>query len=582
MAEQVTFLGRYEILKSLGAGGMGEVFLARQKGVAGMDRLVVVKTVLPHLAREPGFIERFLDEMRVSMLLSHGNIVQVYEVGEADGRYYMAMEWVDGLDLREVLRSLEKAGRQFPEELAVHVAMEVGKGLAYAHSKRDQSGRPLGIVHRDVSPANILISYDGQVKITDFGVAVATSRISFSIPGTLHGKLAYMSPEQVSGGEIDGRSDQFSLGVVLYEMLSGERPFDAETEVALIEQIRRCEPKPLEEVAPWVERELSRIVMRMLAREPEARFSSMDDVAEALGDYLFRTQKFPSPKQVACFMAELRGQSAERADVDKALEGLLASEKGDSGDVTLEARAHDVKRPRPLLEESRFGVKQVLAALALLVAVSWVAWLAGRHGGVVSPHDDAEVVEVGVNSGADVSERAGVFDGSEDTVATDEGDEDNAGVEEERAVPQALYKSVYLRSLPAGAEVYLGTRKIGTTPLTLAVGVGKTMRLELRRDGYEPSIVTLNESAPANLVVEMVPVAKGRVRFRFFPANARVLIDDQEVPVSGNLVDMDIRAGTHVLCVRSSDDLGPAKTLKFELKPGAVVELGTIELPLEP
>ncbi|HOI12175.1 MAG TPA: serine/threonine-protein kinase, partial [Myxococcota bacterium] len=297
--------GRYDVVRPLGAGGMGEILLARQAGLPGVERRVVIKKILPHLARETDFIERFVDETRVAASLTHGNIVQVYEVGQVDGEYFMAMEYVDGMDLKEMMAVLRQEDRRIPEPLALYVLVEVAKALAYAHERRGPDGASMGIVHRDVSPANLLLSRDGQVKLADFGVAKAAARLSLSLPGTLHGKVYYMSPEQVSGGDVDARSDIFSLGVVAYEMLSGQRPFEGPSDVAVIDRVRRCDPVPLSQVAPWIAPSLDALVMRALQARPEDRYPTMEAFGQALTSYLLEAHTIVSARTLADFLGGL-------------------------------------------------------------------------------------------------------------------------------------------------------------------------------------------------------------------------------------------------------------------------------------
>lgn len=588
MDEAPKTFGRYDVLRTLGSGGMGEILLARQRGVAGVDRLVVLKTVLPHLAREPGFVERFVDEMRVSMLLTHGNIVQVHDVGEEDGRYYMAMEWVEGLDLREVLIRLDRAGRSMPEEISLYVLVEAAKGLAYAHARRDPSGRALALVHRDVSPANILISNDGQVKITDFGVAVATARLSFSIPGTLHGKVAYMSPEQVTGADLDGRSDQFSLAVVGYEMLCGERPFEGEGDVAILEQVRRCEPRPLWEAAPWLDPVLARIVMKAMARDPDARFPSMDEFAHALTDHLFAARKVVSARTVAEFMAtlqptgEIPATGDDRPSLDDVARGLLPSAAQDrEGRVTIEARAEEAPRLPSVSPEGRFSAWHVVGAVALLAGLAGGMWFLGRlvAGWPGDASGEAEVAEEEVTT-SDPDTGPGFAGPGPADVGTPEALA--APAEQEAAPPQEVRRTIQVRSVPEGATVFHGSRRLGATPVAVSVTGSRGMRLDLRLPGHQDAVVTVGPDSPGSVVVSLSPIPMGRLRFRFFPADARVFLDDVPVHARGNVVDLPVPEGAHVLMVRSREDSGPTRTLRFEVRPDQVVELGTIELPAGP
>ena len=223
--------GRYELLSKLASGGMAVTYRATMRGAAGVTKPVVIKQILPHLADDPAFVEMFIGEARVAAALTHGNIAQVFDFGEIDGQYFLAMEFVHGQPLSKVLRRAQRAGLpSMPVPLALYIASQICDGLDYAHRHLDEQGKPLGLVHRDVSPDNALISYEGQVKVIDFGIAKATSFAEArTSPGVVKGKYPYFSTEQAQGRQdLDARSDTFAVGVVLYEMLCGRRPYDGE------------------------------------------------------------------------------------------------------------------------------------------------------------------------------------------------------------------------------------------------------------------------------------------------------------------------------------------------------------------
>ena len=276
-ARQVRF-GRYRLVERIGAGGMAEVHRAVVDGPGGFQRTVVIKRMLRQLCGDDAFVRMLLAEGRLTALLHHPGIVQVHEVGEVDGIYYLAMEHVDGVDLASLLRAAQ-ARRPLPPAVAVAVAVELAGALAYAHARTDEAGRPCDIVHRDVSPANIMVTPLGAVKLLDFGIAKAADSLRDveTRTGTLKGKVAYMSPEQAEGEPVDRRSDVFALGVVLHEMLTLRRLFRADDDLATLKLVRECAVAP-----PGVDVELDAIVMRMLARRREERFGSCDEVVAAL------------------------------------------------------------------------------------------------------------------------------------------------------------------------------------------------------------------------------------------------------------------------------------------------------------
>ena len=264
-------LGSYEIVASLKAGGMAEVYLARRKGAAGFTRPVALKLIHPHLAAEPEFVRMFVDEASLSAKIEAPNVVHVEELGQIDGVWFQAMEYVHGASLAQVIRALRAAGRRCSPALAAHVIAEIAAGLHAAHETTDGGGVPLGIVHRDVSPHNVLVSYRGNVKVCDFGIAKAMRRANAPQTDAIRGKLAYMAPEQAHGREVDRRADIYSLGIVLWELLVLERPFDAASDIALLEKARNpVIAKPSARVSD-IPPALDDVVMAALALRPEDR-----------------------------------------------------------------------------------------------------------------------------------------------------------------------------------------------------------------------------------------------------------------------------------------------------------------------
>jgi len=595
--------GNYEFIRQLGAGGMGEIFLARQIGIPGIERLVVVKKVLPHLVREPGFVDRFLDEMRVASMLTHGNIVQVYEAGEVDGQYFMAMEYVDGMDLRRLFANLKDKGRLIPEDLALYILTEAAKGLSYAHERCDADGRSLNIVHRDVSPANLLISFDGQVKLTDFGVALATARLSLSIPGTLHGKVSYMSPEQVTGEKCDARSDLFGIGVIFYEALTGTRPFDADNDAAVIESVRKCDPVPIADAGPRISSALGAIVMRALAREPDERYRTMNEFVQVLTDYSVKNGMMVSSHAVSDFMEGIRPSAGTNNGVasshgvarslDEVAGELLEYKKADLYGTCQPGKAPDMVEPsglhgRPRNEdEPGWSGMQAVVAVLIVAGLTGGLWIMGRLGSFVGNDStfgrsvaiDASVVSKGPGqvSGSDA---IGPLDVGVDTTnpvsrdAMTGPDEDRGGTS---SVDTGQRHVVRLNSVPVGASIFRGKRLVGHTPLGLVTpGTGR-MRLEVKLEGYETRVVPIGRDSPSLVTVTLTEEATGRLKFRFFPASSRVLLDGRPMKARGNVVDSEVPVGTYILEVRSADGTG-RRSVQVTVESGKTVELGTIEL----
>lgn len=314
-------LGKYEMLQRLAQGGMGEVFLARQTGMAGFDRLAILKTLKAELASRPGFIDQFLDEARVAATLNHPNIVSIYEVGQADGTYFIAMEYIAGVDLARLWVAAAKAKLGLPFHVSVKILHDAALGLHHAHHAKDVRGDRLEVVHRDVSPQNIMVRGDGVTKVVDFGIAKAENRMSHTQVGTVKGKLQYMSPEQVQGEALDGRSDQFSLGVVLWEMCTGKRLFKSKVEVETLNRILAADVPPPSSVVPAFPEELEAVILKMLSRRPKDRFESCGEAAEALSTYLDHSPVEGRVK-VSEFVQEVVGSELAKrsADLAKTLE----------------------------------------------------------------------------------------------------------------------------------------------------------------------------------------------------------------------------------------------------------------------
>ncbi len=282
-------LGRYHLLDRIAFGGMAEIYRARTFDAHGTPHLVAVKRVLAHLAEDDDFIQMLVDEAKIASVLRHGNIARVYEFARAHGEYFIAMEHVDGKDMRTVLERCRTKKKPIPPEHAAYIGAEVGAALHAAHSAVDSRGRPLRIIHRDVSPSNIICSYAGEVKLCDFGIAKATLSKVHTKTGVIKGKVKYMSPEQALGRKLDHRSDVFSMGSCLYEMLTRIPPFTATNEMDLLIKVRDAKYRPVSELTPGIPNELEQITDRCLTRSRANRYQT---AAEAEGDLRVFLRKF--------------------------------------------------------------------------------------------------------------------------------------------------------------------------------------------------------------------------------------------------------------------------------------------------
>ncbi|HEY5946051.1 MAG TPA: serine/threonine-protein kinase [Kofleriaceae bacterium] len=315
---ETTRLGSYEIVRKLARGGMAELFLSRMVGPDGLEKLVVLKKILPTHAENPKFVRLFLDEAKLAATLEHPHIARVYDMDRVDGHYFFAMEYVHGQDVRTTMRRTSQLGHKFPLDHAVQIAHDVASALHYAHQRTRPDGSLLDIVHRDVSPSNILVSYDGSVKLVDFGVAKAATSTVKTRTGTLKGKISYMSPEQAKGAPIDHRSDIFSLGIVLWEMVTMQRLFKADNDLATIQMIINSKAQPASQVRPDCSRELERVIQRALAIDPDERYQTAEQLQLDLEALVRDPEPTQPPVALGTYMHELfadeiRAWSAARA-----------------------------------------------------------------------------------------------------------------------------------------------------------------------------------------------------------------------------------------------------------------------------
>jgi serine/threonine-protein kinase len=269
--------GRYSIVRKLAQGGMAEIFLAAQRGAEGFERPVVLKRILPELSADPHFCNGLIDEAHIAMGLNHSNIVQVLDLGKSRKRYFLVMEFVDGWDLNALTKRAAAAGLELPPGLALFITAEVCRALSYAHAKQSH-GQPLLIVHRDVSPHNILVSEQGEVKLTDFGIAKALGKRDKTSSGVIKGKIAFMAPEQADTGKVDARSDLFSLGATLYAVVTRKRPFDAKSDIEMLLRVRDARFDPPEKVRPDLDPQLCRFIRKAMERSPSARFQTAEEM----------------------------------------------------------------------------------------------------------------------------------------------------------------------------------------------------------------------------------------------------------------------------------------------------------------
>ena len=297
---------RYKVLEKIASGGMAEVFRAESAGLEGFKKTVAIKRVLPHLSEKKQFIGMFLDEARVSAQLSHSNCVQVFDIGVGDNTYFIVMEYVDGADLKGLIEHRKKSAIPFPVEEACLICVRICEGLSYAHELTDNNGESLHIVHRDMSPPNVLITRFGEVKIVDFGLAKANSQLEKSEPGIIKGKFSYLSPEAAQGLPVDGKTDIFAVGIILWELLAGRRLFMGETDLETVRMVQQAKVPSIRQFNPKVSVELERVMMKALAGDPAARYQTARDFGRDLNNMLFHMGRAVSSFDIAQLVEPIR------------------------------------------------------------------------------------------------------------------------------------------------------------------------------------------------------------------------------------------------------------------------------------
>lgn len=316
--------GTYTLVERIALGGMAEVFLARRSGIEGFEKEIVIKRIRPHLGRQKAFVNMFLGEAKLAAQLSHSNIVQIYDLGRIEESYFIAMEYIAGRDMSAILPKAKKLGIPFPVEYALKVASSVCEALNYAHSKTNNLGQPLNIVHRDISPENIRVAWSGDIKILDFGIAKAATQLHETKAGEIKGKLCYMAPEQVLGKSVDQRSDVFSMGVVLYELLTGLKLYTGSNELDIMNKIVDAKIHPPSYFREGVPEEVEAIVLKALEKDRAHRYQSASDLQYDIDSFLAGHEFTPSSTHLANFVKQLFRQELAEEHLRRQHKGASA------------------------------------------------------------------------------------------------------------------------------------------------------------------------------------------------------------------------------------------------------------------
>lgn len=483
-----TTLGKYTLVRKLATGGMAEVFLARAEGPGGFAKKCVVKRILPHFNDDPRFIEMFLGEARLAAELNHPNLVQIFDFGQADGQYFLAMEYIDGANLRVLNQATRRMQGPMPFALAARMIQLAAEGLHFAHELRNEQGEFLNLVHRDISPDNILVSRNGSVKVVDFGIAKASTQPHLTKSGMIKGKMAYMPPEQLARETLDRRADLFALGIVFYELVTGGMPFDATSEVSIIQAI--MSQKPLEKPTayrPDCPPDLEAIVEKCLEKDRTKRYASCVELQTDLDAFIRRSGESVGTREIAQLVETVFANEADATQANAVVPSDSGLDATSPAIKSAERQQPPPSAPQPVSTGSGTGMsgtalREIEASAPprsrapLFVALGIVGVLvAGAVGWFVLRPDEVKppVVIPPVAVVIEAAKDAGVAI----VVAVDP--EPDAGVEEEviDAGPvkpvAAKTGKLELRIRPY-ATIYLDDRKLGDTPLPpISVPVGK-------------------------------------------------------------------------------------------------------------
>jgi eukaryotic-like serine/threonine-protein kinase len=493
--------GKYTLLRKIATGGMAELFLAIQKSVAGFEKLIVIKRILPSMNHDKAFIEMLLHEARIAATLSHANIVQIFDVGQVEGTYYIAMEHVHGEDLRSIVRQMrKKAVSEFPLEHTVAIMLAVCGGLAYAHEKRDLDGSSLNIVHRDISPQNIVVTFSGDVKIVDFGIAKSDTKMQMETrSGKLKGKVPYMSPEQARGEPIDSRSDIFAVGVMLFELTTGKRLFKGQSEFETLKLICEREYPLPSQIRPGYPPELESIVMRALMKERSERYQNARDMQGALETFVRREQIPVSNIALTEFMQNLFEEKLASQKQD-----LLAGKQlADIIELQQAAESQTLEDPsNPRLSQS------VLSAPAAARTITDVSAAAAHKRGGAGVALTSLALAVAIGAG-------GFYYWQHKQKAALAAQEKQATTAAAASLP-VNRGSISVTTNPPGATIWIdGEMRSEVTPSTISLlPTGRPIDVKLTKEGFElaKQIVTLADSQPTSSpTVIDVALSKGSV-----------------------------------------------------------------------
>jgi serine/threonine protein kinase len=478
-------VGPYELVRPIGTGGMGQVFLARHVGPEGFEKLIVLKTLRPDHSVDSRFVAMFLDEARLAARLIHPHVVHIFDFGEAGGTYYLAMEYIPGVDVASLCGELRNLSRPLPLALACRIVIDTASGLHYAHDVRGSDGQPLGLVHRDVSPQNILVGYEGAVKVIDFGIAKAAGRLTQTRTGALKGKFAYMSPEQAAGKPIDRRSDIFALGVVFHELVTGKRLFERESETEVLRAVQDCAVGPPSKMSPEVPAAIDEVVMKALSKNRDARYATAHEMLTAVEAFVVENRLPASPAQLATFLRDIYPENVVREATPSSVPDTVASGRRDPPGASLAPTTVSGARRR------RTAGMAIGMGLAVVV-IGGIATLALRKPQATDPASASAVPH------------------------------------EPSPTQSPRMVKLNIQSAPTGVEVRINGVLLGQTPISKEIEAAAQADLELNGKGLESKREKVSLLSDFNGSFQLDP-ARVVIPISSNPRGASVTVDRKEI-----------------------------------------------------
>lgn len=605
-------LGQYTILEKIAQGGMAQVFKAKTVDPTGIERLVVIKRILPHISSQPEYVEMLIDEAKIAVHFTHGNIAQVYDLGRVGEDYFIVMEYVDGRTLSQINRALKQRHQKIPLDILLYCFIELCRGLSYIHRKTGPTGKNLGVVHRDVSPQNIILSYAGNVKVIDFGVAKADFIENKTEHGVLKGKFAYMSPEQTRGEKIDHRSDIFSIGTLLWEMITGERLFKRASNQETIKAVQKAKFTNASDVRADVPKALDKIIKKALSRSPRSRYQDANDMAIELEKLLFSINPEFRPLAAAKFLYDLFGPESDesslpppffvksfsqKAEEDKSQQSQQSARELSDDDVpTVREEIIDedltpvVKLPRykrfPVFNWVLSGVVILLFLLGSVYAYyihlqNQKAYLSFQgvddqmslfvNGEEMTFPEDQLMVQSHTPYEIRITKK-----GYKDFIKQlqlDSQEQSFIAVQLEKAIPP--FGDLSIKTTPEGATVWInGERMADKTPVTLLrLPRHKEYHIRLEKEGYQSverkADVHGGKETTLNIPLE---VNFARLSIHSTPEGAEVYWNETRLGTTPYIIEHVLPNQSHTLRLQHPDS--QEKTMKIKLQPGEQKTVG--------